>query len=93
MKGLLKGFAGGTSRKDKASSKNSKLVESMNLSSSQVLSSDQVKLGGSIGEGGFAKVYRCKLDGQLAVAKVISSEAINEEMTYLLTNECTIWSR
>ena len=46
-----------------------------------------------IGKGGFAKVFKCELDGQTAVAKIIDSDKINDEMTYLLTNECTIWSR
>ena len=46
-----------------------------------------------VGQGGFAKVHRCELDGQSAVAKVIDSAKLNEEMTYLLTNECTIWAR
>ena len=45
-----------------------------------------------IGQGGFAKVFRCELDGQSAVAKAIDSSKLNEEMTYLLTNECTIWA-
>ena len=38
-------------------------------------------------------IERCELDGQTAVAKIIDSDKINDEMTYLLTNECTIWSR
>jgi serine/threonine protein kinase len=38
-------------------------------------------------------VHKCELDGQTAVAKVIDSSKLNEEMTYLLTNECTIWAR
>ena len=38
-------------------------------------------------------MHKCELDGQTAVAKVIDSSKLNEEMTYLLTNECTIWAR
>jgi len=38
-------------------------------------------------------VYKCELAGQSAVAKVIPSDQLNEEMIYLLTNECTIWAR
>lgn len=33
------------------------------------------------------------MDGQTAVAKVIDASKLDEEMTYLLTNECTIWAR
>lgn len=46
-----------------------------------------------IGQGGFAKVHNCVYAGQKAVAKVIDASRMNEEMTYLLTNECTIWAR
>lgn len=46
-----------------------------------------------IGEGGFAKVHRCTIAGQNAVAKAIDINRLNDEMTYLLTNECTIWAR
>jgi len=73
--------------------KNQKLVESMALPKHHMLSHEQVELGEMIGQGGFAKVHRCVLGGQTAVCKLIHAEKLNEEMTYLLTNECTIWAR
>jgi len=69
------------------------LLNNISLNEHQCLDSNQIRLGPHLGEGGFAKVYRCELDGQMAVAKVIDSNKLNEEMTYLLTNECTIWAR
>ena len=78
---------------DKNLTRNAKLVESMELDDKQVLDPEHIRLGHLLGEGGFAKVYQCQLAGQTAVAKVIPSEQLNEEMTYLLTNECTIWAR
>lgn len=74
-------------------SRNAKFVASINLEQRQILDPAQVQLGAFLGQGGFAKVYHCKLDGQAAVCKVISSEKLDDEMTYLLTNECTIWVR
>jgi len=68
-------------------------LNNISLKERQCLSTNQIRLSEMIGEGGFAKVYRCELDGQRAVAKVIDASKLNEEMTYLLTNECTIWAR
>lgn len=95
MAGLLRALKGatGSSRRERGQQKNDKLVQGMMLDRSHILSPEQVQLQAPIGEGGFAKVYRCSLEGKAAVTKVITAEAINEEMTYLLTNECTIWSR
>ena len=70
-----------------------KLVASMLLEDRHVLQTDQIQLGNLVGSGGFAKVFACQLDGQPAVCKMIPAEKINDEMTYLLTNECTIWSK
>lgn len=70
-----------------------KLVQSMHLDTRHVFEASQIDLGHLVGSGGFAKVYKCQLDGQSAVCKVISAEKLNDEMTYLLTNECTIWSK
>ena len=50
-------------------------------------------LGHLIGTGGFAKVFKCKYDGQAAVCKCISAGKLDDETVYLLQNECTIWSR
>lgn len=98
MRKLFKALdPGGTSKRstpgDKNLTRNAKLVESMELDDKQVLDPEHIRLGHLLGEGGFAKVYQCQLAGQTAVAKVIPSEQLNEEMTYLLTNECTIWAR
>jgi len=98
MRKLFKALDPGSSSKrtsavDKNLIRNAKLVESMELNESQVLDPEHIHLGHLLGEGGFAKVYQCQVAGQTAVAKVIPSEQLNEEMTYLLTNECTIWAR
>jgi len=89
FKGLKKSGGNTTNR----AQRNAKLIASMSLEQSQVLNPDQVRIGKLLGAGGFAKVYHCKLDGQSAVAKVIPSERLDDDMTYLLTNECTIWAR
>jgi serine/threonine protein kinase len=88
--GFLKGANG---KENKQLVKNKQLVEAMHLEEAQILSEERITLGGLLGQGGFAKVYKCELDGQTAVAKIIDSDKINDEMTYLLTNECTIWAR
>jgi len=94
MKGFsLQFLKSGSGKEQKGAAKNRQLVEGMNLEDAQILNADRINLGSLLGQGGFAKVYRCELDGQTAVAKVIDSDKINDEMTYLLTNECTIWSR
>jgi len=95
MRKLFSGVGGSARAKasDKGLVRNTKLVESMSLDEKQVLDPEHISLGALIGEGGFAKVYQCQLAGQIAVAKVIPSEQLNEEMIYLLTNECTIWAR
>lgn len=97
MRRLLKAMDGGSSKRidkaDKGLARNMKFVESMSLDEQQVLDPEHISLGEMLGEGGFAKVYACQLAGQKAVAKVIPSENLNEEMTYLLTNECTIWAK
>lgn len=71
--------------------RNQKLVQGMQLAEKQVLDTNQIQLGDMLGQGGFAKVHHCTLDGQGAVAKLIKSEQLNEEMTYLLTNEVGVW--
>lgn len=98
MRKLFKALDPGSSSKrspavDKNLMRNTKLVESMELDDKQVLDPEHIQLGHLLGEGGFAKVYQCQVAGQTAVAKVIPSDQLNEEMTYLLTNECTIWAR
>jgi serine/threonine protein kinase len=73
--------------------RNQKLVDSMLLDRAKVLLPDQVSMGEMIGQGGFAKVFRCEVEGRGAVCKQINVEKLNDEMTYLLTNECTIWAK
>ena len=74
--------------------RNQKLVASMKLAGHQMYTNEQIALGPLIGTGGFAKVYHCKVDGETAaVCKVINAEKVDEEAAYLLTNECTIWSK
>jgi serine/threonine protein kinase len=93
MKKILKVLdpSGGT--KTKVSGKNQKLLLQINLEDHQMLDPSQIELKQMIGQGGFAKVYKCDYAGQTAVAKVIDSSRLNEEMTYLLTNESTIWAK
>jgi len=79
--------------KDERLTRNQKLVASMKLQQSQMFEPDQIELGALIGQGGFARVYHCKLDGQAAVCKAINAEKLDDEATYLLMNECTIWSK
>ena len=94
MKGFsLQFLKSGAAKENRVAAKNRQLVEGMNLEDAQILNAERIQLGALLGQGGFAKVYRCELDGQTAVAKIIDSDKINDEMTYLLTNECTIWSR
>ena len=87
-----KGDKAGSPRNDRLS-RNQKLVASMKLETSQMFESEQIELGALIGQGGFARVYHCKLDGQGAVCKSINAEKLDDEATYLLMNECTIWSK
>lgn len=71
--------------------RNKTLVKGMNLAERQVLDRSQIELGPLLGQGGFAKVYSCTLDGQKAVVKVIPSDKLNDEMIYLLNNEVAVW--
>jgi len=75
--------------------RNQKLVQSMQLAGSQIFTSENIALGNLIGTGGFAKVYHCSIPGvaDTAVCKAINAEKIDDEAAYLLTNECTIWSK
>jgi len=86
-------FGSADSARKEKEKENQKFVQSINLDDQQVLQPSQINIGPLIGKGGFAKVYSCTLNGEPAVAKVIDSQRMNEEMTYLLTNECTIWAR
>ena len=81
------------SPQDERLNRNKKLAASMKLETNQVFESEQIELGALIGQGGFARVYHCKLDGQSAVCKAINAEKLDDEATYLLMNECTIWSK
>jgi len=92
VKGVLRAFSGSGEKKKTSSNKNAKLMQAINLDDSQILSADKVSTTKYLGAGGFAKVYQCEAYGQTAVAKVIDAQKLNEEMTYLLTNECTIWA-
>ena len=65
----------------------------MSLEDRHLLQVEHIHLGHLVGSGGFAKVYKCSLGRQPAVCKVIPAENLNDEITYLLTNECTIWSK
>jgi len=71
--------------------RNKTLVKGMNLAERQVLDRSQIELGPLLGQGGFAKVSSCTLDGQKAVVKVIPSDKLNDEMIYLLNNEVAVW--
>jgi len=95
MRKLLKGMSSGSrSTSDKGvNDKNAKLVASMALLDSQVLDPAQIQVGQLIGKGAFATVYQCELAGQAAVVKAVASDQLDEEMVYLLTNECTIWAK
>jgi len=76
-----------------SSNRNQQLVDKMRLSDSMLLDPDSIAMGKLLGQGGFAKVYQAELGGKLAVAKVIPSEKLNDEMCYLLQNEVTVWAK
>lgn len=65
----------------------------ISVHASQVIRADRIALGGLLGEGGFAKVYFCHLDGAPAVAKKVQIQKMDAETRYLLGNECEIWAR
>lgn len=91
MKRLVRALTPSTS--EKKGTRGHKLAEAINLDDQQIINVNNIVLGKLIGEGGFAKVHRCVIAGQNVVAKSIDISRLNDEMTYLLTNECTIWAR
>ena len=76
MKGLMKGWQATSKANPTPSdsvSKSSKLMQSLSLNDRHVLDNKKILLGQLVGEGAFAKVYQCVLDGREAVAKVRAS--------------------
>jgi len=83
----------GTPKENVGLARNQKLLESMELDDKHTIEFRDVTLGEFVGEGGFAKVYKCQIDGRAGVCKEIQSKNLDDEARYLLKNECTIWSR
>jgi len=70
-----------------------KLIASMNLDDRHNVPFSMVEQGDLIGEGGFAKVKMCRVNGEEAVCKQIQSKKLDDETIYLLKNEVTIWAQ
>ena len=79
--------------------RNETLLASIDLGGLPVLAPDKISLGKVLGTGGFGKAYLCQLRAGVgdepcdAVCKAINVEKLNDDAKYLLTNECTIWSK
>lgn len=54
---------------------------------------EQLQLGAKLGAGGFGTVFKCKLDGQEAVAKQIAQARLGAKDLPLLQNEVRLWAK